>query len=104
MGVRRLAWLGRAKGVALAAWDGACTVTAVFAAISGAGLPVLRCAPKCLPDIDATVCQVLLGEFEDDEVRSALRTQLTALQPQVGIAGMRCSIAKACCNVGFCLV
>lgn len=27
--------------------------------------------------------QVLLGEFMDDEVRSTLRTQLTALQPQV---------------------
>lgn len=34
--------------------------------------------------------QVLLGEFEDDEVRSALRTQLTALQPQVRSARLRC--------------
>ncbi|GLC55756.1 hypothetical protein PLESTB_001025500 [Pleodorina starrii] len=32
--------------------------------------------------VDAASGQVLLGEFVDDEVRSALRTQLTALQPQ----------------------
>ncbi|GIL69309.1 hypothetical protein Vretimale_13435 [Volvox reticuliferus] len=32
--------------------------------------------------VDAASGQILLGEFVDDEVRSALRTQLTALQPQ----------------------
>ncbi|GFR46110.1 hypothetical protein Agub_g7598, partial [Astrephomene gubernaculifera] len=32
--------------------------------------------------VDAASGQVLVGEFDDDEVRSTLRTQLTALQPQ----------------------
>ncbi|EFJ45822.1 hypothetical protein VOLCADRAFT_105835 [Volvox carteri f. nagariensis] len=32
--------------------------------------------------VDAASGQVLVGEFVDDEVRSTLRTQLTALQPQ----------------------
>ncbi|KAG2496433.1 hypothetical protein HYH03_005657 [Edaphochlamys debaryana] len=31
--------------------------------------------------VDAAAGQILLGEFLDDDVRSALRTQLTALQP-----------------------
>ncbi|GIL60874.1 hypothetical protein Vafri_15713 [Volvox africanus] len=32
--------------------------------------------------VDAASGQILIGEFIDDEIRSALRTQLTALQPQ----------------------
>ncbi|PNW83581.1 hypothetical protein CHLRE_05g235750v5 [Chlamydomonas reinhardtii] len=43
---------------------------------AGAGVRIGLCAVDCASG------QVLLGEFVDDDVRSCLRTQLTALQPQ----------------------